>query len=102
MNTLENQTEKAVKIGQEVAKLLPLKFGKDGRTQTSWGTKSLEGLGRCVERIVYEAQDKTHACKMVLQLMDKNYSYSEALKIALDLNFETSQTELEKEIEIYI
>jgi len=46
--------------------------------------------------------EKSNACKMVLQLMDKNYSYPEALKIALDLNFETSQTELEKELEIYI
>lgn len=46
--------------------------------------------------------EKSNACKTVLQLMDKDYSYPEALKIALDLNFETSQTELEKEIEIYI
>ena len=98
----ENRTKLVTKIGSEVAKLLPLKFGKDGRTNTSWGTKSTEGLGRCIERIVYEAQEKTPACKIVLQLMDKDYSYSEALKIALDLNFETSKAELETELNKYI
>jgi hypothetical protein len=34
--------------------------------------------------------------------MDKNYPYSEALKIALDLNFGTSKAELETELNKYI
>lgn len=46
--------ELSVAIGHEVAKLLNLKFNKQGRTNTSWGTKSVEGLGKCVQRIVEE------------------------------------------------
>lgn len=45
--------ETAVTIGQRVAEFLNLKF-KDSRTNTSWGTKSIEGLGKCIERIVEE------------------------------------------------
>ncbi len=47
-----------VAIGYEVSQLLNLKFGKDGRTKTSWGTKSVEGLGACIQRIVEEQTEK--------------------------------------------
>ncbi len=37
--TLTKEVALNVAIGQQVAELLNLKFGKDGRTKTSWGTK---------------------------------------------------------------
>ena len=62
MNT-QTQTESkelflSVAVGQKVAELLNLKFGKDGRTKTSWGTKSLQGLGACITRIVEEETER--------------------------------------------
>jgi hypothetical protein len=51
---LTPEKELNVAIGYEVSQLLNLKFGKDGRTNTSWGTKSIEGLGACITRIVEE------------------------------------------------
>lgn len=51
---IQKQTELEVAIGHEVSKLLNLKFGKDGRTKTTWGTKSIQGLGACISRIVEE------------------------------------------------
>lgn len=50
--------ELEVATGHEVAKLLNLKFGKDGRTKTSWGTKSIQGLGACIIRIVEEQAER--------------------------------------------
>lgn len=54
----EAQTEVvtlAVAIGYEVAQLLNLKFNQpQARTKTEWGTKSVEGLGNCISRIVEE------------------------------------------------
>ena len=47
-----------VAIGYEVAQLLNLKFGKDGRTKTSWGTKSVLGLGATIARIVEEQTER--------------------------------------------
>jgi hypothetical protein len=35
-----------------------LKFGRDGRTKTSWGTKSIVGLGACITRIVEEETER--------------------------------------------
>lgn len=52
--TVSKETELSVAIGHEIASLLNLKFGKDGRTKTSWGTKSIQGLGACITRIVDE------------------------------------------------
>lgn len=51
---LSPEKELNVAIGYEVSQLLNLKFGKDGRTKTSWGTKSIEGIGACITRIVEE------------------------------------------------
>lgn len=43
------------KIGQAMAELLNLKARrKDKRYNTGWGTKTLEGLGASVRRIVEE------------------------------------------------
>lgn len=55
--TSSNQ-ELEVAIGHEVSKLLNLKFGKDGRTNTSWGNKSIQGLGACITRIVEEQTER--------------------------------------------
>ena len=42
----------AKEVGKELANFLALTPGELGRYKTTWGTKTLEGLGRCVERIV--------------------------------------------------
>jgi hypothetical protein len=78
----------------------------DFMSRNNYGIYSEENgvyfLARLDEKTLPLNTGKTPSCKMVLQLMDKDYSYSEALKIALDLNFETSKNDLEKELEIYI
>ena len=48
-----DRTALSVAIGYEVSNLLSLKF-RDGRTNTTWGTKTIQGLGACIERIVEE------------------------------------------------
>ena len=48
------EAELNIAIGYEVAQLLGLKFGKDGRTKTTWGAKSIQGLGACISRIIEE------------------------------------------------
>jgi hypothetical protein len=53
-----DQTALSVAIGYEVSQLLNLKFGKDGRTKTSWGTKTVQGIGACIQRIVEEETEK--------------------------------------------
>ena len=53
-NKITTEEELNIAIGYEVSQLLGLKFGKDGRTKTSWGTKSVQGLGACISRIVEE------------------------------------------------
>ncbi|HRG11386.1 MAG TPA: hypothetical protein PLJ08_22620 [Cyclobacteriaceae bacterium] len=45
-----------IAVGQRVAELLNLKFNTIGRTNTSWGTKSIQGLGACITRIIEEEQ----------------------------------------------
>jgi hypothetical protein len=48
----------SVAIGYEVSRLLSLKFDKAGRTKTSWGTKSIEGLGKCIQVIVEDQSQR--------------------------------------------
>lgn len=45
---------------------------------------------------------KSNACKKVLQLMDKNYSYQNALKEVLKNDKRLSKKNLEKELSYYI
>jgi len=56
MKNLTQQEEQAFKIaiGQELAQLLSLKLNKAGLVPTSYGTKSIEGLGAVILRIVEE------------------------------------------------
>lgn len=56
--TIQNATALDIAIGYEVNQLLGLKFGKDGRTKTNWGTKSIQGLGACILRIVEEQKER--------------------------------------------
>jgi len=58
INSINHTHTLEVAIGYEVAQLLNLKFGKDGRTKTSWGTKSVQGLGACITRIVEEQTER--------------------------------------------
>ena len=51
---------------------------------------------------INEAREKSKECSAVLQLMDKDYSYSEALKkVIKDYNIK-DKAKLEKELDIYI
>jgi len=45
---------------------------------------------------------KSKQASMVLQLMDQDHSYSEAIKIVLGKNKKTSRVKLEKELNKYI
>ena len=57
-NNHKMKTELEVAIGYEIAQLLSLKFSKDGRVKTSWGTKSAQGLGACIIRITEEQKER--------------------------------------------
>ena len=46
--------QQAKEIGERVAELFFLKPNKKGEYETSWGSKTLVGLGRVIERIVRE------------------------------------------------
>lgn len=46
----------AEKIGRNAVDFLNLVVASDNRVKTSWGTKSIEGLGRSLERLVVESQ----------------------------------------------
>jgi len=48
------------------------------------------------------AKVKSAACSQVLQLMDKDYSYQDALKKVLAENPAIKKADLEKELDIYI
>lgn len=41
-------------LGDAAIKFLNLVVAKDGLIKTTWGSKSIEGLGRCIERLVQE------------------------------------------------
>jgi hypothetical protein len=47
----ENQ-ELADELGNIIAEALTLKKGKDGRYQTTWGTKTAAGLARMLSNIL--------------------------------------------------
>ena len=46
--------------------------------------------------------NKTKECSQVLQLMDKDYSYSEAVKKVIEQNPKIDKTNLETELNNYI
>ena len=47
--------QQAEQLGKQVAEILNLKKGKDGRYNTTWGTKTDIGLGMVIQRLVNEA-----------------------------------------------
>jgi hypothetical protein len=55
---VSKETVLSVAVGQKISEFLALKFGKDGRTKTTWGTKSIQGLGACITRIVEEEKER--------------------------------------------
>lgn len=65
-NTLE------IAIGQRVTELLNLKFSTIGRTRTSWGTKSIQGLGACITRIVEEETERLADFDIISEQVAKN------------------------------
>lgn len=49
-------SEQKIEIGKQLAQLLNVKPNKkDGRYETSWGTKTALGLAECAFRIIEEA-----------------------------------------------
>lgn len=54
--------EKIEELGTEIAKLVNLKLDKKTKMyDTQWGTKSAVGLGRCILRLIEEAESKSNA-----------------------------------------
>lgn len=52
------ETELNTAIGYEISQFLNIKFGKDGRCKTLWGTKSIQGLGASINRIIEEQKER--------------------------------------------
>jgi len=51
--------DQAAKVGEKLVEMLGLAKNSNGRYNTTWGDKTLEGLGRCAQRIVEEAVKST-------------------------------------------
>ena len=62
MNTeteiLSKEIELNIAVGYEIAQMLNLKFDKEGKCKTSWGTKTVLGLGACINKIVEEQKER--------------------------------------------
>lgn len=50
-----NRKDRDIFIGNQIAKLLNLKFDAKGECKTDWGTKTAQGLGAVVTRIVEDS-----------------------------------------------
>lgn len=50
--------KEATAVGCRIAELLKLNLSKDGKYETSWGSKTPAGLARCVERIIKEEHNE--------------------------------------------
>jgi hypothetical protein len=57
-NTSQEAQTLNIAIGYEVAKLLNLKVNKLGVINTSYGTKSIQGLGATIQRIIEEQKQR--------------------------------------------
>ena len=55
---LSKETELNIAIGYELSQMLNLKFDKQGRCKTTWGTKTVQGLGACINRIIEEQKER--------------------------------------------
>lgn len=62
----------------------------------------LNGWGHCLKHLPTPPAEKSLECKRVLQLMDKDYSYSEALDTACTFYDIQDRAALEKELEKYV
>lgn len=49
-------------IGESIAEMLELKVGKNGRINTTWGTKTFTGLTRSIERLIRESREHAEVC----------------------------------------
>ena len=54
----QNRAEFEKQLGLQIAALLYLKTNRAGRVDTTWGTKTLQGLGATVLRIVDEHRER--------------------------------------------
>jgi len=50
--------KQAIGLGKSIADILGLKMNKEGRYNTAWGTKTMQGLGLTVLRLVKEAESE--------------------------------------------
>lgn len=64
----------ALEVGKQIAELLHLKVDPQGRVQTSFGSKTLIGLARSVERVMYDAQKN---CDELLEKTEKQKAIEE-------------------------
>lgn len=58
----------AEQAGRQIAELLNLKADEKGRYKTMFGTKTLIGLARSVERVMFDAQEN---CKELFDEVTK-------------------------------
>lgn len=57
-NTPSKEKLLNIAIGQQIGEILNLKFDKTGKTKTTWGTKTVEGLGAIFNRIAEEEKER--------------------------------------------
>lgn len=53
-----------IAIGQKVLDLFRLSVGKTGRINTTWGNKTVQGIGACIQRI---SEEQTYLTKRLTE-----------------------------------
>ncbi len=78
---------KAIAIGQAVFSLLGLKISKTGLINTSYGTKSIEGLGNVILRIVDEESERLSDLYPTAK-MEQSIKFLIANKLGADYSYD--------------
>ena len=58
MKIPKKETVLNIAVGQRIFELLNLKISKSGRIYTSYGDKTIEGLGATINRIIEEENER--------------------------------------------
>ena len=58
METPSKETVLNVAVGQRIFELLNLKISKSGRIKTSFGNKTIQGIGATIARIIEEENER--------------------------------------------
>lgn len=68
----QNNINYQIGIGQKVSALLNLKVDKSGKINTSWGSKTVQGLGASIIRII-EEENKYHSTNIMLDELKDDF-----------------------------